>query len=81
MTTRQRVSITWGALRGLEDTGRGLGIGMASVSLGSDAPASRVGVPGVHSWSRRLRRGVNISLGELAKMHGHYFMKINFRDT
>ena len=49
-----------GALCGREDTGNGLGSTMANVSLGWDEPARRAGVPGVHSWSRRLDAGLNI---------------------
>ena len=32
--------MTWGTPRGRQDTGNGLGSSMASVSLGSDAPAT-----------------------------------------
>ena len=87
MTTRQRVSITWGALRGREDTGNVLGIGMTSASLGSHAPARHARVPGVHSWSRRLRRGVksvNIALlrcARTSKIHSHDHMKFDLHAT
>ena len=61
MTTGKRVSMKRGALRNHQNTGNVLGSGMTNVSLGSDTLPSRAGVPGVHSWSRRLRRGVNIA--------------------
>ena len=50
-------SMTWGTLRGRQDIGNGLGSGMASVSPGSDAPASRGVVSGVKSWSRKAAAG------------------------
>ena len=60
--------MAWGTLRGREDTGRGLGSGMASVSLGTDAPATGASGGESHrgTWGPQLvpeaEAGVNIPL-------------------
>ena len=71
-------------LRNHQNTGNVLGSDMTNVSLGSDTPASRGAVPGVHTWSRELRRERTFPYcaeGKLAKMHSHDCIKIDFHDT
>ena len=61
--------MAWGTLRGREDTGNVLGIGMASASLGSHAPARHARVP---AWGPQL-----VSEAEAGSEHSLTVLKTN----